>query len=177
VAAIVGEAGVGKSRLVYELTHSHRLQGWLVLESASVSYGKATSYRPVIDLLKDYFKIQGRDDLREAEDLARRALDSARDLKERGHEAWGWWHLAEIVANSGPSSSETAKEHYDRAARIATELGMRPVVAHCHLGLGKLYRRTGKHQQAQEPLTTATTIYRDMDMRFGWEQAEAEMGA
>jgi class 3 adenylate cyclase/tetratricopeptide (TPR) repeat protein len=65
IAAIVGEAGVGKSRLVYEFTHSHRLQGWLVLESASVSYGKATSYLPVIDLLKGYFRIQGQDDLRE----------------------------------------------------------------------------------------------------------------
>jgi tetratricopeptide (TPR) repeat protein len=65
VAALVGEAGVGKSRLVYELTHSHRLQGWLILESASVSYGKATSYLPVIDLLKGYFKIQDRDDVRE----------------------------------------------------------------------------------------------------------------
>jgi tetratricopeptide (TPR) repeat protein len=65
VAAIVGEAGVGKSRLVYEFTQSHRLQGWLTLESASVSYGKATSYLPVIDLLKGYFKVQDRDDLRE----------------------------------------------------------------------------------------------------------------
>jgi class 3 adenylate cyclase/tetratricopeptide (TPR) repeat protein len=65
VAAIVGEAGVGKSRLVYEFIHSHRLHGWLVLEAASVSYGKATSYLPVIDLLKGYFKIQDRDDLRE----------------------------------------------------------------------------------------------------------------
>jgi class 3 adenylate cyclase/tetratricopeptide (TPR) repeat protein len=64
VAAIIGEAGVGKSRLVYEFTHSHRLQGWLVLESSSVSYGKATSYLPVIDLLKSYFKILDRDDLR-----------------------------------------------------------------------------------------------------------------
>jgi class 3 adenylate cyclase/tetratricopeptide (TPR) repeat protein len=65
VAAVVGEAGVGKSRLLYEFTHSHRLEGWLTLESASVSYGKATSYLPVIDLLKGYFKIQDRDDLRE----------------------------------------------------------------------------------------------------------------
>src|SRR5437870_9364124 len=65
VVAVVGEAGVGKSRLVYELTHSHRLQGWLTLESASVSYGKATSYLPVIDLLKGYFKIRDLDDLRE----------------------------------------------------------------------------------------------------------------
>jgi len=54
VVALVGEAGVGKSRLVYEVVHSHRTQGWLVLESASVSYGKATPYFPVLDLLKRY---------------------------------------------------------------------------------------------------------------------------
>ena len=54
VVALVGEAGVGKSRLVYEFVHSHRTQGWRVLESASVSYGKATPYFPVIDLLKRY---------------------------------------------------------------------------------------------------------------------------
>ena len=52
VVAVAGEAGVGKSRLVYECVHSPRTQGWLVLESASVSYGKATPYFPVIDLLK-----------------------------------------------------------------------------------------------------------------------------
>jgi class 3 adenylate cyclase len=51
VVAAVGEAGVGKSRLVYEFVHSHHTQKWLVLESASVSYGKATPYFPVIDLL------------------------------------------------------------------------------------------------------------------------------
>ena len=52
---------------------------------------------------------------------------------------------------------------------------MRPLVAHCHLGLGQLYRRTGKRQEAQGHLTTATTMYREMDMRFWLEQAEAEM--
>jgi len=65
VVAVVGEPGVGKSRLLWEFTNSHRLQGWLALESASVSYGKATSYLPVIDLLKRYFKIEDRDELRE----------------------------------------------------------------------------------------------------------------
>src|SRR5262245_35406696 len=65
IAAVVGEAGVGKSRLFYELTHSLRLQGWLILENACVSYGKATSYLPLIELLKCYFKIENRDDLRE----------------------------------------------------------------------------------------------------------------
>jgi class 3 adenylate cyclase/tetratricopeptide (TPR) repeat protein len=65
VVAVVGEAGVGKSRLTYEFTHSHRVQDWLILEASSVSYGKATSYLPVIDLLKGYFKIGDRDDHRE----------------------------------------------------------------------------------------------------------------
>jgi Fe2+ transport system protein B len=51
VVAVVGEPGVGKSRLFWEFSYSHRLQGWLVIESTSVSYGKATSYLPVIDLL------------------------------------------------------------------------------------------------------------------------------
>ncbi|HET9488633.1 MAG TPA: adenylate/guanylate cyclase domain-containing protein [Methylomirabilota bacterium] len=64
IAAIVGEAGVGKSRLVYEFTHSHRLQGWLVLESASVSYGKATAYLPVIEMLRGYFELGAGDDAR-----------------------------------------------------------------------------------------------------------------
>jgi class 3 adenylate cyclase/tetratricopeptide (TPR) repeat protein len=65
VVAVVGEAGVGKSRLTYEFTHSHRVQDWLILEASSVSYGKATSYLPVIDLFKGYFKIGDRDDHRE----------------------------------------------------------------------------------------------------------------
>src|SRR5262249_17756890 len=64
VVALVGEAGVGKSRLVYEFVHSHRVQGWSVLESASVSYGKATPYFPVIDLLKRYCHIEEHNDPR-----------------------------------------------------------------------------------------------------------------
>ena len=64
IVAAVGEAGVGKSRLVYEFVHSHRTQGWLVLESASVSYGKATPYFPVIDLLKRYVHVEEGDDAR-----------------------------------------------------------------------------------------------------------------
>jgi AAA ATPase domain/Adenylate and Guanylate cyclase catalytic domain len=64
VVAVVGEAGVGKSRLAYEFVHSHRLRGWRVLESASVSYGKATPYFPVIDLLKRYSHVDDGDDTR-----------------------------------------------------------------------------------------------------------------
>jgi class 3 adenylate cyclase len=62
VVAVIGEPGVGKTRLVYEFTRSHHTHGWLVLESSSVSYGKATAYLPVRDLLKAYFQIDDRDD-------------------------------------------------------------------------------------------------------------------
>jgi class 3 adenylate cyclase len=64
VVALVGEPGVGKSRLVYEFIHAHHTPGWLVLESASVSYGKATLYFPVIDLLRRYCHVEERDDTR-----------------------------------------------------------------------------------------------------------------
>jgi class 3 adenylate cyclase/tetratricopeptide (TPR) repeat protein len=64
IVAAVGEAGVGKSRLVYEFVQSHRTQGWLVLESASVSYGKSTPYFPVVDLLKRYVHVEDGDDSR-----------------------------------------------------------------------------------------------------------------
>jgi predicted ATPase/class 3 adenylate cyclase len=65
VVSLVGEPGVGKSRLFWEFTHSRRTVDWLILESGSVSYGKATPYLPLIDLLKAYFKITDRDDHRE----------------------------------------------------------------------------------------------------------------
>ena len=64
VVAVVGEPGVGKSRLYWEFIHSHLVHGWHILQSGSVSYGKATAYLPVIDLLKAYFHIEARDDTR-----------------------------------------------------------------------------------------------------------------
>ncbi len=64
VVALVGEPGVGKSRLFWEFTHSPQTHGWLILDSGSVSYGKATPYLPAIDLLKGYFQIEARDDTR-----------------------------------------------------------------------------------------------------------------
>src|SRR5262249_30397488 len=64
VVAVVGDPGVGKSRLFWELIHSHRVHGWRIVQSVSVSYGKATAYLPVIELLKGYFEIDSRDDAR-----------------------------------------------------------------------------------------------------------------
>jgi class 3 adenylate cyclase/tetratricopeptide (TPR) repeat protein len=90
VVASVGEPGVGKSRLVWEFTHSHRTQGWLVLESASVSYGKASAYRPVIDLLKSYFQIEDRDDARRIREKATGKLLTLDDTFKR--------HLVPLLA-------------------------------------------------------------------------------
>jgi predicted ATPase/class 3 adenylate cyclase len=74
IVAVVGEPGVGKSRLFLEFTRSHRTRSWLVLESGSVSYGKVTPYLPIVDLLKGYFKIENRDDHEQVREEVREKL-------------------------------------------------------------------------------------------------------
>ena len=74
-----------------------------------------------------------------------------------------------------PAGVQEAETAYREALTRASDLGMRPLVAHCHLGLGKLYRRTGDDAKAQEHLTTATNMYREMDMGFWLAQAEAAL--
>jgi hypothetical protein len=85
--------------------------------------------------------------------------------------------LGDVYARSDSPEVARAPTHYLSALALAEPRGMRPLVAHCHLGLGKLYRRTGKHEQAQEHLTTATTMYREMGMQFWVEKAETEKQA
>ena len=82
--------------------------------------------------------------------------------------------LAEVGGRRDPPDVETAIGGYREATIMATELGMRPLVAHCHLGLGALYRRTGKREQALELLTTATTMYREMGMMYWLERTVVE---
>ena len=134
-----------------------------------VPFGPASSNNT--GTLAESWLFSGRTD--EAARLGPQALELARARKSRGQEAWALHILGEIAARRDPPGH--ADGHYREALALADELGMRPLVAHCHLGLGKLYRRTGKREQAQEHLTTATTMYREMDMRFWLEQAEAEL--
>jgi class 3 adenylate cyclase/DNA-binding winged helix-turn-helix (wHTH) protein/tetratricopeptide (TPR) repeat protein len=82
---------------------------------------------------------------------------------------------AEIATHPDRRRPELAEDRYRRALALAEECGMRPLVADCHRGLGKLYQRTGKREQARECLTVATTMYREMDMQFWLAQAEAEV--
>ena len=103
------------------------------------------------------------------------ALDLAQRGSQRGQEAWALRILGEVALLATPGDANLAADYFRKAADLGTELRMRPTVAHCHLGLGRLYRQTGKSDQAQEHLTIATTMYREMDMRFYLDQAEAEM--
>jgi hypothetical protein len=74
--------------------------------------------------------------------------------------------LGDIETHPDRFDAESGEAPYRGALALAEPRGMRPLVAHCHLGLGKRYRRTGKREQAQEHLTPAMTMYREMDMRF-----------
>jgi tetratricopeptide (TPR) repeat protein len=112
--------------------------------------------------------------IEDAAQLGRQALDLARKHKQRGHEVYALRLLGEVAARRDPSDVDEATAHYRGAIGLAHELGMRPLAAHCHLGLGSLYRRTGQRQEAQEHLAIAATMYREMDMRFWLEKAEAE---
>jgi class 3 adenylate cyclase/tetratricopeptide (TPR) repeat protein len=107
--------------------------------------------------------------------LGLRALSLARTHQERGYEAYALRLLGEIHSDQDPPDVENAIRYLRQAIVLAEELGMRPLVAHCRLGLGRLYRRTGKREQAQEHLMMAMTMYREMDMRYWLEKAEAEM--
>jgi tetratricopeptide (TPR) repeat protein len=111
--------------------------------------------------------------LDEARRLADRALESA--PRHVGFAARTLHLLGDIATHPDRFDAESGETHYRKALALAEPRGMRPLVAHCHLGLGKLYRRTGRREQAREHLTTATTMYREMDMRFWLEQVEAEM--
>ncbi len=113
--------------------------------------------------------------MEDAAQLGRQALDLARKHKQRGHEVYALRLLGEVAARRDPPDVEEATAHYRGAIELAHELGMRPLAAHCHLGLGSLYRRTGQRQEAQAHLTTARSMYLEMDMRFWLEHAEVEM--
>jgi predicted protein tyrosine phosphatase len=83
--------------------------------------------------------------------------------------------IGDIAVHPDRFEVETAEAHYRQALALAEELGLRPLMAHCHLGLGRLGARAVKREQGQEHLATATTMYREMGMTYWLEKAEAEM--
>jgi len=105
-------------------------------------------------------------------ELALHALDLSRKYKERGHEAWALRLLGEIHTHQAPPHVEEAEAYYRQAFVLAEELGMRPLLAHCHLGLGSLYRQVGRSEQARAELSKAIELFRSMEMTFWVNRAE-----
>ena len=112
--------------------------------------------------------------LDDARDCADRAVMLARGRGERGHEAWALRLLGDVITHRARPDVATAAAHYGAALSLASELEMRPLVAHCHHGLGRLYRRAGNPGQAKEHLTTATAMYGEMGMTHWLETLEKD---
>jgi tetratricopeptide (TPR) repeat protein len=111
----------------------------------------------------------------QASERGQEALSLARQHEERGHEAWAQRILGEIASRRpGLTDARLAEDHYRRALTIATELGLRPLVAHCQLGLGALYRHIGQHGPSAECLSMASTMYREMGMASWLVQADGD---
>jgi tetratricopeptide (TPR) repeat protein len=113
--------------------------------------------------------------LEEAHALAKLALRLARERQERSNEAYALRLFGEIAAHRAPPDVDEAAAHYHQALALANELGMRPLTAHCHLGLGILYQWVGKRERARAALSTAVEILRAMAMTFWLPRAEAAL--
>jgi tetratricopeptide (TPR) repeat protein len=145
---------------------SYLQQALTTYESAGIGFHHSLS----VEQLGEAYLLA--DQVENARACADRAVMLARGRGERGYEAWALRLLGETASHHGRPDVATAAAHYGAAMTLASELEMRPLVAHCHLGLGRLYQRTGKREQAQEHLTTATAMYGEMGMTSRLEKLE-----
>ncbi len=158
--ALCGQLEEGRSRLEEAL-------------SALTSMGSQVGLALFRVWQSEVLGLQG--NLEEAERQAQGALDLARERGCRGYQAYALRLLAELAVRR--TSHSTARTRYGEALVLAEKLGMRPLVAHCHLGLGKLSGRTGTREEAREHFTRASTMYREMDMPYWLGQAKMEMSS
>jgi class 3 adenylate cyclase/tetratricopeptide (TPR) repeat protein len=167
IAAGLGDASALQGRLA---------EGRTLLEEAiseSIRTSALVGHANWVAWLSEGCRLMGRGE--EAWQHARQALDLARQHKERGNEAHALHQLGVVQAHADPPDVASAEAHYQQALALAEELGMRPLVAHCHLGLGRLYGQTGRGEQARAALSSAIDLYRAMDMTFWLPQAEAAL--
>jgi tetratricopeptide (TPR) repeat protein len=123
-----------------------------------------------LSFLAEAYLMAGRRD--EAALVADRGRKLCIQRKERGYEAWATWLCGRIAASQDPPDVVGAEAHYQQALSLAADCAMKPVIAHCHLGLGELYARIARPQEARAELTAATDLYRAMGMTFWLARAE-----
>jgi class 3 adenylate cyclase/tetratricopeptide (TPR) repeat protein len=117
------------------------------------------------------YLISGR--VAQARALADRAVELSQLHHERGHSAWAMKLLGDIASDQDSPDMDAAETHYRRALALADELGMRPLAAHCHLGLGRLYHQGSQSARARVELADAMELYRSMEMNFWLREAES----
>jgi tetratricopeptide (TPR) repeat protein len=142
--------------------------------------GRATDALPLLGQIEGYPVVRGEayllvGEVEEAHRLAQRGLANARDRNMRGEETRALWLLGEIARHHDPPDVTSAATYYQQALALAEALGMRPLQAHCHHGLGTLYAKTGQQEQARAALSTAMAMYRSMGMTFWLPQAETTL--
>jgi tetratricopeptide (TPR) repeat protein len=123
--------------------------------------------------LSEAYLLAGRGE--EASQLAKRTLDLACQYTELSNQVWGLRLLGDIYAQGDLPEVQRAEATYRQALILAEEVGMRPLQAHTHRGLGILYTQMGRREQAREELSAAIALYRAMEMQFGLPQAEAAL--
>ncbi len=163
------------------LAYAHALAGNLdrvprLVERVKVSVSSTSTWSQALAHIRAGEACLCAERIDEASRLAQTALDTATRHGHRGYRAWAIWLLGEIARTADPDDLPRAAAHYREALRNAIGLAMRPLTAHCHLGLAKLYRRNGSRREAEENLAAAVSLYREMDMRFWLEQAEVKSG-
>jgi tetratricopeptide (TPR) repeat protein len=156
--------------------HGRLAEGRALLEEAiseSIHTGGLENYSRRVAWLSEVCRLEGCGE--EAWQYARQALDLARQHRERANEAHALHQLSVVQTHADPPDAAQAEAHYHQALALAEELGMRPLQAHCHLGLGTLYAKTGQREQARAALSAAIELYRGMEMQFWLPQAEATL--
>jgi len=138
-----------------------------------VARGRPRLLAPMVARLSEAYLLAGR--LEDAHQRAAQALDLARQYQQRGQQAWALWLLGESTVRQAFPESEPAEVHYRQALALAEELGMRPLQAHCHRGLGTLYAATGQRELARAGLAAALEMYQSMDMTLWLPQVEAAL--
>jgi len=161
------------TRLAAAYTLDGRIDEATLLAERAVASGR-TGERPMrATALGEAYLAAGR--LDEAHQHADRARAGAVESGERGYQAWALRLLGMIGERREPPDLDEAEARYREALALAEELELRPLQAHCHLGLGKLYRRTGRLDEARRELTTTVEMLREMGMTFWLPEAEAEL--
>ena len=166
--------GLARPLLGYAYSLSGRLVEALAILDEQTRMGAAQGLAVLfVPWAAEGYLLAGR--VEQAAGLTQQALTFAREHKTRGCEAAALRLQGDIASLQYPRSVGTAFDSYNQAR--AQQVGMRPLAAHCHLGLGKLYRRTDQRDQARKHLAIATAMYREMGMTYWLEQAAAKTAA